>query len=256
MIVKVDSTYNNKIMEYLKREPDFNLFIIGDIEKYGYDNYFLTVWSNINKKGEVEGVLLKYFEFLIFYAHNKFDENEFANLINNTNYIELSGKTDVLKKLVPKLDLEKERVVNFCRLNNSQNLISTDSSIRVKKIRFGNINKVAKLYELIEEFDSTSVESIKSGLKSGRGYCIEMDKKVVAMVKSTCENNTHAMIVGVGTHPEYRNRGFATNCITKICKELINENKIPCLFYDNIEAGKIYRKLGFEDMGKWSIYSR
>ena len=41
MIIKVDDTYHSKVINYLKREPDFNLFIIGDIERYGYDNYFL-----------------------------------------------------------------------------------------------------------------------------------------------------------------------------------------------------------------------
>lgn len=256
MIVKVDSTYHNRVIEYLQKEIEFNLFIIGDIEKYGYDNYFLTIWAGINENGDVEGILLKYFEFLIFYANGKFNEFEFTNLINKINYVEISGKTELLKKLSSKLNLEKERIVNFCRLSNPENLNEIDTSIKVKKIRFGNINKVVKLYEIIEEFDNTSAESIKNGLKTGRGYCIEVDRKVVSMVKSTCENSTHAMLVGVGTHPNYRNRGFATNCIVKICKELVDENKVPCLFYDNIEAGKIYKKLGFEDLGKWSICSK
>ena len=76
------------------------------------------------------------------------------------------------------------------------------------------------------------------------------------MAKSTSENSTHAMIVGVATHPLYRNKGFATKCIIKICKELISENKIPCLFYDNDEAGRIYHKLGFKNRGTWSIYCK
>ena len=62
------------------------------------------------------------------------------------------------------------------------------------------------------------------------------------------------MIVGVGTHPNYRNQGYATKCIVKICKELLDEQKIPCLFYDNEEAAKIYKKLGFQELGKWIIY--
>ena len=38
--------------------------------------------------------------------------------------------------------------------------------------------------------------------------------------------------------------------------KIINENIIPCLFYDNIEAGKIYNKLGFKEKGYWGIYYR
>jgi len=254
MIVKLDNNYHSKVMKYLRKEPEFNLFIIGDIEKYGYDNYFLNIWADINKRGNIEGVLLKYFEFLIFYSYGKFEVNEFARFIKQLNYREISGKTDSLEKLVSKLDIEKKRVVNFCKLDNQSKFKSDSRNIKVKKIRFGNINKVAKLYDAIEEFENTTADSIKQGLRSGRGYCIEINRQVVAMAKSTSENKTHAMIVGVGTHPSYRNKGYATKCIIKICKELLDENKIPCLFYDNKEAGQIYKKLGFQELGKWSIY--
>ena len=254
MIVKLNNHYHSKVMEYLKREPEFNLFIIGDIERYGYDNYFLNIWADINKRGNIEGILLKYFEFLIFYSNGKFDVNEFARFIKQLNYIEISGKKENIEKLAIKLNLEKKRVVNFCKLDSQRELISDNKNINIKKIRFRNINKVAKLYEVIDEFENTTVESIKNGLKTGRGYCIEMNRQVVAMAKSTSENKSHAMIVGVGTHPNYRNQGYATKCIVKICKELLDEHKIPCLFYDNEEAAKIYKKLGFQELGKWIIY--
>ena len=256
MIIKVDDTYHSKVINYLKREPDFNLFIIGDIERYGYDNYFLDVWAGIDNKGRIEGVLLRYFEYLIFYSQGKFNIDEFANLINRLDYIELSGKLEVLQKLEHKIDVNRKRIVKFCALDDLSKLNDIKIDLRPKKIRFGNISKVAKLYEDIDEFENTTVENIKNGLRTGRGYCIEINKKVVAMAKSTLETRTHAMIVGVGTHPNFRNKGLATTCIVKICSEIINENKTPCLFYDNIEAGKIYKKLGFKEKGYWAIYYR
>lgn len=256
MIFKVDDTYHRKVMNYLKKEPDFNLFIIGDIERYGYDNYFLDIWAGIDKKGRIEGVLLRYFEYLIFYSQGNFNIDEFSELINGLNYLEISGKLELLKKLQPKLNIYPKRIVNFCVLDNINKLEDNDIKTKPKKIRFGNINKVAKLYESIDEFENTTVENIKNGLKTGRGYCIEINKKVVAMAKSTLETRTHAMIVGVGTHPDFRNKGLATKCVVKICKEIISENKTPCLFYDNIEAGKIYNKLGFKERGYWGIYGK
>lgn len=256
MIVKVDRTYNNKVMNYLKREPEFNLFIIGDIERYGYDNYFLNIWADIDENGEVRGVLLKYFEYLIFYSDDNWNVDAFCKLINKLQYIEISGKSQAVECIASKLNLHESRVVNFCKLETGDKLVDMSSRIKVKKIKLGRISKIVKLYEVIDEFENTNTESIKNGLKTGRGYCIEVNRKVVAMAKSTSENKTHAMIVGVGTHPSYRNKGLATKCIVKICKELIKEKKIPCLFYDNDEAGKIYHKLGFKNIGTWSIYSK
>ena len=256
MIIKVDDTYNNQVMNYLKKEADFNLLIIGDITKYGYNNYFFKIWADIDNDGNITGVLLKCFEYLIFYCDDKCNIDEFCKLINTLHYVQISGKSKILKKIGEKLNLKEDRVVNFCTLDNADKLIEDDSKVKVKKIKFGKLKKVVKLYESIDEFENTTVESIKNGLRSGRGYCIEINKTVVAMAKSTSENSTHAMIVGVGTHPLYRNKGFATKCIIKICKELINENKIPCLFYDNDEAGRIYHKLGFKNRGTWSIYCK
>ena len=254
MIIKLDSSYHNKVIKYLEKEPEFNLLTIGDIEKYGYDNYFLNIWAGTNRRGEIEGILIKCFEFIIFYAYDKFDINEFANLINNMDYSEISGKSDVVDKLANKLRLYKSRKVKFCKLESKQYLKDNGVDVKVKKMRFRHLNKVTKLYEVIDEFENTTVENLRSGLKTGRGYYIEIDRQIVAMAKSTSENKRYAMIVGVGTHPNYRNMGLATKCIVKICSELLDENKIPCLFYDNEEAGKIYRKLGFEKIGNWSIY--
>lgn len=256
MIIKLNDTYHSKAIKYLKRDKDFNLFIIGDIERYGYDNYFLDIWASIDKKGNIEGILLKYFEYLIFYSQGNFNVDEVANFINKLNYTEISGKLEVLEKLEGKIGIRRKRIVKFCTLEDPTKLKDVEIGLKPKKIRFGNINKVVKLYEDINEFENTTVENIKNGLRTGRGYCIEINRKVVAMAKSTLENSTHAMIVGVGTHPEFRNRGLATKCIVKICKEIINEDKKPCLFYDNIDAGKIYHKLGFEEKGYWGMYYR
>lgn len=254
MIIKLDSSYHSEVMKYLERESEFNLLTVGDIERYGYDNYFFNVWAGINKEGEIEGVLVKCFEFIIFYAYDKFDENEFVKFIRNMEFSEISGKSEVVDKIAFKLNLKKNRKVNFCKLAN-KNLLKTEGmNCKIKKIRFRHLNKVAKLYESIDEFENTTIENLRSGLKTGRGYFVEADRQIVAMAKSTAENKRYAMIVGVGTHPNFRNRGLATKCIVKICSELVSENKTPCLFYDNEKAGEIYYKLGFQKIGNWSIH--
>lgn len=74
------------------------------------------------------------------------------------------------------------------------------------------------------------------------------------MVKSILENRIYVMIIGVGIYFKYRVKGFVIKCLIKLCLELLRENKIFCLFYDNEEVGKIYKKLGFENIGKWGIY--
>lgn len=254
MIKKLDKTYHNKLMKLLSKDLEFNLFIIGDIENNGYDNYFLQVWGEVDEKNEIVSVLMKYFSYAVFYSCKEdYDVDGFIDLLESIRYDELSGKKECIEPLIQKLDYYKKRDVNFCKLCKSDYIDSAKLKYKVKKIKFGNINKVVKLYSEIDEFYDSTPESIKANLKSGRGYCIEVDKKVVSMAKTTSENDTHAMIIGVGTHPNYRGYGYATNCMLKLCKEILKENKTLCLFYDNKEAGYIYEKLGFEFVGTWSI---
>ena len=82
MIQRLSSANHKKVIEYLYREKEVNIFLISDIERYGYDSYFFSIYGGINEKGEIEGILLKCFEFIIFYAYDEFDVNEFAKFIN------------------------------------------------------------------------------------------------------------------------------------------------------------------------------
>ena len=253
MIIKLNNTYNEKVIKYLMKDLDFNMFMINDIEKYGYDNNFMEIWGEIERSGEIKGILVRYFQYLTFYSHSRFNINNFAKKINGLNYAELCGRSEILKRMYPKLNLESTKTVKFCSLSKiSQEYLESDENF--KKIRFGNISKIVKLYREVDEFENTTVDAVKNNLKTGRGYCIEKNRKVVAMAKSTNENATHAMIIGVATHPEYRNQGLATECVAKICRELLAENKKPCLFYENETAGRIYKKMGFEELGQWSVY--
>lgn len=257
MIQKLNISHHKKVIEYLKKEKEVNIFLIGDIQRYGYDSYFFSVYGDINENGDIEGILLKCFEFIIFYAYDYFNINEFSKFINSSTCHELCGKSDALEKLEPYINMDRYRKVNIFKLKNKDLLYKyNEKDVKLKKIRFGNIGKIVKLYEEIDEFENTTMENIKASLKTGRGYCVEKQGKVISMAKCTAENRENAMIIGVGTHPDYREKDYATSCVVKICKELLQEGKIPCLHCDNKSAIRMYCKLGFEEIGFWSIYRK
>lgn len=55
-------------------------------------------------------------------------------------------------------------------------MIDNNCNVKVKRIRFGNLKKIVKFYDLIDEFYSIILENLKNGLRIGRGYCIEINK--------------------------------------------------------------------------------
>jgi predicted GNAT family acetyltransferase len=62
------------------------------------------------------------------------------------------------------------------------------------------------------------------------------------------------MIVGVCTRKEFRKKGLVSKILAVLMNEVIAEGKTLCLFYDNPKAGKIHKKLGFQDIGMWTMY--
>lgn len=258
MLIRVNDINNDIVMDYLKEEEEYNLMSINDIKRYGYNQAFFNVWAQIDSLGNIKAILLKYFNLLTLYSKEEYNVEEMSNLISFLKYTQISGKYRTLKPLENYINPKKHRFASFCRLNKDKFLNSTKNivikDVKIKKIKYRSLYKIVKLYEDIDEFENTTIENIVSGLRTGRGYYIDDKKKIVSMAKSTSESRNYAMVIGVGTNPKYRNKGLATKCMIKLCYELVKEGKIPCLIYDNEIAGVIYKRLGFEELGKWSIY--
>ena len=140
---------------------------------------------------------------------------------------------------------------------NPKSSIKTD--IKIKRASPDDAKGIYKLRKKIKEFEiPTSVVSIRKRLKDefGRTFIIKKDQDVIAAASTTAECSFSAMIGGVMTDPSFREKGYASICITELCKELLNENKTACLFYDNPSAGSIYRNIGFKDIGAWTMCMR
>jgi len=113
----------------------------------------------------------------------------------------------------------------------------------------------------VRNFNPPKVGKINPPLTVGKGGAVfessnnregsPIRLKLVSSVASTAETSDTAIIVGLMTLPEYRGKGFGTLCLLRICQDLINNGKTVYLTYDNPNAGRIYRKIGFREIGMW-----
>lgn len=260
MIRKLTSSDNALLMEYLKEEKSFNLFIIGDVENFGYDSDFQDIWAEFGRDGQIIGILLRYRHFYIPYSKGDFDVKGFVDIIKGDKAFEaMSGKKSVIEKFDNLIKFAKKKEQYFAELTDNSLLDREIDLIEVKKADIEDVDSINDLKEQIEEFDITpsNKESFRQSIETGTGrsYFINMDGIAVASASTTAENSESAMIVGVCTHPEYRRKGYATKCITALCNEILGEGRTLCLFYDNPNAGMIYKSIGFKDIGKWKMYS-
>jgi len=263
MVRKANAQDNTKIMEYLKAEQSINLFIIGDIENFGYDNDFLNLWIELDSFNNIKAVLLRYYGSFIPYSKTEFNVNAFARIIKESKTFEmLSGKSGITEEFegIDGVNIGQRRPMYLCELKSGENIIKTSDAQNIRKGTYEDIDRLLDLRQHIAEFAGmgSTRESMEKTFEtnSGRTFYIEEDGIVVSAASTTAENSMSAMVVGVCTHPEYREKGYASLCVNALCSELLKEGKTLCLFYDNPKAGSIYKRIGFKDIGIWNMYKK
>ncbi|RWZ51291.1 GNAT family N-acetyltransferase [Halobacillus fulvus] len=247
--------------ELLMKKPAENLFIIGDIENFGYEQSFQKLWGEFEESGNLIAILLKYHNNYICYAEKQFNAKEFAEIINqDDDFMQLSGLKDCVDQLLSFVTHEKKRTrtLYYAKCESQNDIPDHWDTTLVKKANMEDIPILAKLHDSIPEFekDDSREESIRRGMESGsaRTYYLENGNRLVSSASTTAENKYSAMIVGVCTHPDHQKHGYASSVMKKLTEDLLREGKMLCLFYDNPSAGTLYKRIGFQDIGKWMMH--
>lgn len=257
MIRKLSSSDKEKVLKYVSKEPSINLFLIGDIEQFGFEKDFQEVWGKFDNENNLKGVLLRYTNnFIPYYEDINEDMQEFKNIIKAyEGNVMISGKDDLIEQFKDVIDDCTERKTYFCELKSKKDLSKWDETVKLGAST--DAKRIYDILETIEEFTSeNNKETIESRLedKSSRAYYIENDKdEIITVSQTAAENSKSAMVVGVATRKGYREQGYMSKCLSKLCNDLLDEGKSLCLFYDNPKAGKVYHRLGFKEIGIWTM---
>lgn len=260
MIRKLNKHDHEAVMKLVGKKPAENLFIIGDIEAHGYESTIQELWGQFQNDTLI-AVLLRYNENYIPYSEQEYDVEGFAEIIqSNPNRFEISGLKHIVGPLRSHIDREirqsKETFYAKCTALSYE--VEEERMKRVDYLKSSEYIENVEMLATIPEFAMAnfSVESRERAEKhkTGRTYIVRNEQGImVASATSTAENSNSAMIVGVGTRPAFERKGFATLCMEKLCSDLLAEGKTVCLFYHNPAAGNIYKRLGFKDIGLWTM---
>lgn len=253
MIRKLNKNDRETVLDFLGDEPSINLFIIGDIENFGFESDFQDIWGQYDGDTLI-GVLLRYNDnFIPYYKNNNSNDSDFKEIIKkHDGNTMISGKGSIIEKYLNLLENKKTKRMYFCELTDDALLKSNYDNVKTADI--SDAERINEMMITIEEFNRISnVKDFKNRIenKSGRVYFSENMGEIITVSQTTAENSKSAMVVGVATAKKYRNQGLMSACLSKLCKDVLDEGKTLCLFYDNPKAGSVYHKLGFKSIDKW-----
>lgn len=260
MFRKVLPGREEEALVFLSREPEFNHFILGDIECFGLADPNMGLW--VEDKGGITAVLLRYYGSFIIYAPGDADYKHAAKIMRESGFGMLSGKPEYMQPVLEYLKLTPVLHTNVLMKLLPGSLRAVQGNVRAIKVGIDNLDQylaqIVALRQSISEFTmGINVEALREELKMGckRIFIAMEDGLAVSMAMTTVERGQAAMIVSVCTRQEYRGKGYAGILMTVLCDELAREGKTAILFYSNPVAGRIYSSLGFEDIGRWCFAS-
>ncbi len=281
MITKATKLDQGLILDYCMAEPNINIFIIGDIETHGFESDFQDVWVQTKpnillKNGDetlpnpLTGIVLRYHDNFIVYSQKNdmdfFEVLDFLQIQSKTHQVNIiSGKKSVVEPLYLALGKDySKREMSFCALKDASKLLSDTTKTLIATV--SDAREIAETYGQIAEFaglysadPERRYQQIAKRIESGEGVHVVVrgaNGPIISHGNTTAETSVSAMIGGVFTLPEHRRNGYASTIVSALCHALIKKGKSACLFYDNPESERLFKKLGFETIENWTILGR
>ncbi|WP_025755206.1 GNAT family N-acetyltransferase [Mycoplasmopsis cricetuli] len=260
------SEEKEKILDFLYKEsPYLNTFLISDIEWFGVSkgNDIITY---INDDLDLSHIILYFYSNLVIYfKDDNFNKIQFREILIKhkvKNIVVVGINPEILVKIAKEDNINYEiHLEQFDRLDKQKYKDNIKGvPLKSEKITLNDIPEIIKSRKSIKEFNEIgkqylNYEYLKNSFKNKTyfGYIIKNKNQILAHAASSSITKEAVMIGGVFSLETNRKKGFATDCTINLCNQIINQGKVPILFWNNPAAGFLYKKLGFKKIGELAV---
>ena len=231
---------------------------------YYQESDIQDIWYE-KRWGKVLGIVLRYHTTLIVYSKDlDMDFSPIESIVNSMNIEVISGKATVMDKLYPYLEGSYTRKDTKLSQHIDVNLLQ-DIYAKIELAKPEDAMEIAICYGKIDEFRqlySSNVDirytQIYNRIISGEGkhVFIKDDSGILSHGNTTAENRYSGMIGGILTREDMRYKGYGSQMVSYLTKDLLNKKKEVALFYDDEKTGEFFTKLGFKNIACWTVLRR
>ncbi len=253
-----------EILSYVKKEPEMNLFFIGDIENFGVESEAVNIYLH-EERDRWDFLILRFHRYFLLYSrYEDYNAQEAISFFRRQQPDCISGKTVLLKRIAAAFPQWTIQSTYMSRCDHVAGCFSAPEGLTVRRLEPGDAAQAVELLSDIEEFSRTfkkeereeqkrrMEEEMARGGKAAMGGFLE--GRLVTIASTSAENSESAMVVGVATAETCRGRGYASAVVSALCRDCFGRGKkYLCLFYDNPVAGKIYNRAGFQELGEYGM---
>ncbi len=243
-------TVQNLIYKNIMKNP----YLYIDTQTYGYSSENVNTYT-LGDDSDIYTIILKYyntFQIMDIKELSSILCEELFNFVINQHPSMISGSAKIMKKLMADCSKEKNAKIEYGSI-----LEFCDSEIDYSdKSIIANENQFQEIAELICMDNSIgghyeSVNLKKQLEERSKNYgCISRiiisDNKIAAHMATYANNYPIAVLGGLITHPDYRNKGYGNAVLNDLTKDVINDGNRPLLYVYKEKLLQWYLSMGWK----------
>jgi uncharacterized protein len=248
----------------LEREPGHSLFLAANLAHFSLDASYVRYWG-IFAHHQLLAALMLVGRRAMPYAPPGVDIAPLAHLAASEGFDFAVGRADLVGELLatcpPEEVMRHEQhdlaALTLPQLPAPRHAVPSGAVVRRAGPR--DVDALIQLYWQTDGFEGLGVDQLRQVLsgrvRALRTYVAELRGRLLSAASTSAEARAAAMIGGVWTAPDVRNRGLGTAVVAALCRDLVAERRRPYLFYQigNAPAAAVYATVGFQVVGRWTI---
>lgn len=259
---RLDEQDRRETAALLDRDPGFGLFPRSNLEHMNLSSTFTRYWGEFTGN-QLRAILMMVGSRAALYAPDGTDVSGLARLAAREDIDFTMGRTDLVDALLVackrcELERREEHYLAELPADHMPRVVVPQGTI-VRRAQIYDIEPLTQLYFGTDGFERLSMDDLRRTMagrvRSMRTYVAQVGTRLVSAASTSGETPVSAMIGGVWTSPDARNRGYSTAVVAALSRELVEQRRTPYLFYllDNTPAAAVYARVGYRVVGRWSV---
>jgi len=263
MIKEFKEVDKRVILDYAYLRERENLFVIGNLNRPTSfkENVYLGYFEGNTLQG-----IGTYFRKYGNYVVNTDNQNALNALVDKSidRSFDFKDIANFQKYALPALRRLKSRGIEPMRIDKEiiyelQRAKFKDLSEKgnARKATQDDIDGIIQMHRLADNKDPRPPITIEeqSMIIPDETFIIKEDV-IISTVNIQGTSANYFQLGGVVTHPDYRRKGYAKQCVSALCSHYFDEGKSTAILFtrdDNIAAQHVYTALGFEPVDDFII---
>ncbi len=248
-MAKVDESNKQHVIDSLKSDVIRHVFALYDIQHEPENTTMYVAFENGNLRGYILIYTALEFPSVILECDSNVAEKLIEYAPKNQFIIHVSH--NLLPIVKGRFPAAKSYVEDWMLINKGEANVSRSELVRRLRVE-EDAAKLAMLLSTREDRSRGTVKMYLDWINKMPVYGVFLSGELVSYAGSFLQLPRVWMIGGVYTHPDYRNKGYATLATSAVTEEALNHAESAALFVrsDNYQAIRVYEKIGYKKIGE------